>query len=73
MCAFLWRADADRVDHPRFDSGTRKWREEISQAVQQVAEIARVEWIDFYAPPGAAPRLVARRGASRCPRCRSFG
>ena len=38
------------VDHPRFDSGTRKWREEISQAVQQVAEIARVEWIDFYAP-----------------------
>ncbi len=38
------------VDHPRFDSGTRKWREEISEAVQQVAEIARVEWIDFYAP-----------------------
>lgn len=38
------------VDHPRFDSGTRKWREEISQAVQQVAEIARVGWIDFYAP-----------------------
>ena len=38
------------VDHPRFDSGTRKWREEISQTVQQVAEIARVEWIDFYAP-----------------------
>ncbi len=38
------------VDHPRFDSGTRKWREEISQAVQQVAEIVRVEWIDFYAP-----------------------
>lgn len=38
------------VDHPRFDSGTRKWREEISQAVQQVAEIARVDWIDFYAP-----------------------
>jgi GDSL-like protein len=38
------------VDHPRFDSGTRKWREEISQAVQQVAEIARVKWIDFYAP-----------------------
>ena len=38
------------VDHPRFDSSTRKWREEISQAVQQVAEIARVEWIDFYAP-----------------------
>ena len=38
------------VDHPRFDSGTCKWREEISQAVQQVAEIARVEWIDFYAP-----------------------
>ena len=37
------------VDHPRFDSGTCKWREEISQAVQQVAEIARVEWIDFYA------------------------
>ena len=38
------------VDHPRFDSGTRKWREEISEAVQQVADIARVEWIDFYAP-----------------------
>lgn len=38
------------VNHPRFDSGTRKWREEISQAVQQVAEIARVKWIDFYAP-----------------------
>ena len=38
------------VDHPRFDSGTRKWREEISEAVQQVSEIARVEWIDFYAP-----------------------
>ena len=43
------------VDHPRFDSGTRKWREEISQAVQQVAEIARVEWIDFYAPLVAHP------------------
>ena len=38
------------VDHPRFDSGTRKWREEISEAVLQVSEIARVEWIDFYAP-----------------------
>ncbi len=43
------------VDHPRFDSGTRKWREEISQAVQQVADIAHVEWIDFYAPLVAHP------------------
>ena len=43
------------VDHPRFDSGTRKWREEISQAVQQVANIAHVEWIDFYAPLVAHP------------------
>ena len=43
------------VDHPRFDSGTRKWREEISEAVQQVANIAHVEWIDFYAPLVAHP------------------
>lgn len=43
------------VDHPRFDSGTRKWREEVSQAVQQVADIAHVEWIDFYAPLVAHP------------------
>ena len=43
------------VDHPRFDSGTRKWREEISQAVQQVADIAHVEWIDFYASLVAHP------------------
>ena len=46
------------VDHPRFDSGTRKWREEISQAVQQVADIAHVEWIDFYAPLVAHPDWI---------------
>lgn len=44
--------------HPRFESGTRQWREEISDAVATVASIAKTELVDFYRPLHAYPQLL---------------
>ncbi|WP_297192776.1 GDSL-type esterase/lipase family protein, partial [uncultured Porphyromonas sp.] len=38
------------VEHPRFESGTRDWQLQIQQAIEQVAETAGVELIDFHSP-----------------------
>ena len=38
------------VEHPRFESGTRDWQIQIQQAIEQVAETAGVELIDFHSP-----------------------
>jgi len=39
---------ADR--HPRFESGTRDWHDEIQLAIETVAKYAQVQLIDFHAP-----------------------
>ena len=36
--------------HPRFESGTRDWHEQIQQAIEAVAKIAGAQLIDFHAP-----------------------
>lgn len=36
--------------HPRFESGTRDWHAKIQAAIENVAEIADVQLIDFYEP-----------------------
>ena len=47
---------ADR--HPRFISGTSQWHEQIQQAIEVVAEVAKVELIDFHAPLYPYPFLL---------------
>lgn len=39
---------ADR--HPRFESGTRDWHDEIQLAIETIAKYAQVQLIDFHAP-----------------------
>lgn len=39
---------ADR--HPRFESGTRDWHDEIQLAIENIAKYAGVQLIDFHAP-----------------------
>lgn len=39
---------ADR--HPRFESGTRDWHDEIQTAIETVAKYTQVQLIDFHAP-----------------------
>lgn len=38
------------VEHPRFESGTRDWQPQIQQSIEQVAEGAGIELIDFHSP-----------------------
>lgn len=47
---------ADR--HPRFESGTRDWHEEIQQAIETVAHYANVQLTDFHAPLYPYPYLL---------------
>ena len=47
---------ADR--HPRFISGTSQWHEQIQQAIEVVAEVAKVELIDFHTPLYPYPFLL---------------
>ena len=44
--------------HPRFESGTRDWHEEIQEAIQRIAEEAKVQLIDFHSPLYAYPQLL---------------
>lgn len=48
---------ADR--HPRFQSGTRDWHDEIQQSIERVASYANVHLIDFHEPLYAFPFLLA--------------
>lgn len=47
---------ADR--HPRFESGTRDWYDEIQQAIETVAGHTDVRLIDFHAPLYPYPHLL---------------
>lgn len=44
--------------HPRFESGTRDWHEEIQEAIARIAEEAKVQLIDFHSPLYAYPQLL---------------
>ena len=51
----LSRLTPIRYDHPRFDSGTERWRREISETIDRIAASQGVELIDFYQPLIAHP------------------
>lgn len=44
--------------HPRFESSTRDWEEEVQQAVESVAAAAHVELLDFHEVLYAYPNLL---------------
>ncbi|MDO4164581.1 MAG: cyclically-permuted mutarotase family protein [Bacteroides sp.] len=44
--------------HPRYESGTRDWRDEIQLAIETVADVAGVQLIDFESPFSAYPFLL---------------
>jgi len=47
---------ADR--HPRFQSGTKQWHEEIQTAIETVARVSGAELIDFHEPLYPYPNLL---------------
>lgn len=47
---------ADR--HPRFESGTRDWHDQIQREIEQVAQYANVQLIDFHEPLYPYPHLL---------------
>lgn len=47
---------ADR--HPRFESGTRDWHDEIQLAIDNIAKYANVQLIDFHEPLYPYPYLL---------------
>ncbi len=47
---------ADR--HPRFQSGTKQWHDEIQTAIETVASVSGAELIDFHAPLYPYPNLL---------------
>lgn len=47
---------ADR--HPRFESGTRDWHDEIQLAIEKVAQSAAVQLIDFHEPLYPYPYML---------------
>ena len=47
---------ADR--HPRFQSGTKQWHDEIQTAIETVARISGAELIDFHEPLYPYPNLL---------------
>lgn len=44
-------------DHPRFDSGTRLWHEQIQERIRQIARTQGVGLIDLYTPLHIHPNL----------------
>lgn len=44
--------------HPRFESSTRDWEDEIQQAVETVARVARVQLVDFHEALYVYPNLL---------------
>lgn len=47
---------ADR--HPRFQSGTKQWHDEIQTAIETVARVSEAELIDFHEPLYPYPNLL---------------
>lgn len=47
---------ADR--HPRFQSGTKQWHDEIQTAIETVAHVSGAELIDFHEPMYPYPNLL---------------
>lgn len=47
---------ADR--HPRFQSGTKQWHDEIQNAIETVARVSGAELIDFHEPLYPYPNLL---------------
>ena len=47
---------ADR--HPRFQSGTKQWHDEIQTAIETVARVSGAELIDFHEPLNPYPNLL---------------
>lgn len=47
---------ADR--HPRFQSGTKQWHDEIQTAIETVARVSGAELIDFHEPMYPYPNLL---------------
>lgn len=47
---------ADR--HPRFQSGTKQWHDEIQTAIETVARVSGAELIDFHEPLYPYPNLI---------------
>jgi len=46
------------VEHPRFDSGTRDWQDQIQKAIEQVAKGVDVQLIDLHAPLYSYPHYL---------------
>lgn len=44
--------------HPRFESGTRDWHEEIQRAIETVAKVSGAEIIDFFEPLYPYPYIL---------------
>lgn len=44
--------------HPRFESGTRDWRDDIQQAIQTVAQVAQTQLMDWEEPLYPYPHLL---------------
>ncbi len=44
--------------HPRFESGTRDWHEQIQQAIETVAQYTGVQLIDFHEPLYSYPHIL---------------
>lgn len=45
-------------NHPRFESGTQQWQEEIQEAIKTVARVGNAQLIDFHKPLYAYPQLI---------------
>ena len=45
-------------NHPRFESGTQQWQEEILEAIKTVARVGKAQLIDFHKPLYAYPQLI---------------
>ena len=45
-------------NHPRFESGTQQWHEEIQEAIKTVARVGKAQLIDFHKPLYAYPQLI---------------
>ncbi len=44
--------------HPRFESGTRDWHEEIQRAIETVAKVSGAQLIDFFEPLYPYPYIL---------------
>lgn len=45
-------------NHPRFESGTQQWQEEIQEAIKTVARVGKAQLIDFHKPLYAYPQFI---------------